>query len=91
MDPVFTAKISRRNTRMMLPHYPNDLFVRKSALPNRLSPQNENRLTFNRGPFRGAGQNLFNLNLPRKGIEKISKRAVGISVMKLSDHVRFAK
>ncbi|AZB66401.1 hypothetical protein EBL87_21975 (plasmid) [Cereibacter sphaeroides] len=34
----------------------NDLLFAETAFPHRLSPRLENRLTSNRGLFRGAGQ-----------------------------------
>ncbi|THD73234.1 hypothetical protein E7681_11055 [Thalassobius vesicularis] len=39
----------------------NDLFLAETASLHRLSPSSENRLTSNRGLFRGAGQHLRRL------------------------------
>jgi hypothetical protein len=41
---------------MVLLQNSDNLFLGKSALPHRLCPQVENRLTFKRGQFLGAGQ-----------------------------------
>jgi hypothetical protein len=43
---------------MVLFQNPDNLFLCKSALLHRPSPFPENRLTFNRGQFRGAGHLL---------------------------------
>ena len=62
-DAVLAAQINRRKSGVMLLQYPDNLFVRKSTLPHRLSPQFENRLTFKRGQFWGAGHSIHGIQV----------------------------
>ena len=53
---MLAAQILRAEPGLVLLQYANDLFFAEPASLHRLSPQLENRLTSNRGLFRGAGQ-----------------------------------
>jgi regulator of RNase E activity RraB len=54
---------------------PDDLFLGKPAASHRLSPSSGNRLTSNRGTFRGAGHGDVLRGLQHKGVdlEKLRK------------------
>jgi|GEM_PF-6010562 len=55
---MLAAKLLRAKPSLMLLQNANDLFFAETASLHRLSPQLENRLTSNRGVFRGAGHQL---------------------------------
>ncbi|MHA7877291.1 hypothetical protein, partial [Roseivivax sp.] len=54
----------------------NDLLFAETAFPHRLSPRLENRLTSNRGFFRGAGQKTRELQEFSRNIENFLDRGV---------------
>jgi len=52
---MFAAQLLRTQPGLVLLQNATDLFFAETASLHRLSPQLENRLTSNRGLFRGAG------------------------------------
>ena len=55
-DAVLPAELFGAHPGLVLLQDANDLLFAETALPHRLSPRLENRLTSNRGLFWGAGQ-----------------------------------
>lgn len=55
-DPMLATQLLRAKPSLMLFQITNDLFFAETASLHCLSHQLENRLTSNRGLFRGAGQ-----------------------------------
>ena len=55
-DAVLPAQFIRPHSGLVLLQDANDLLFAETAFPHRLSPRLENRLTSNRGLFRGARQ-----------------------------------
>src|SRR6056297_1312100 len=65
-NPVLAAQILCAQPSLVLLQNANDLFFAETASLHRLSPSVENRLTSNRGLFRGAGHRW----LPRHTTQK---------------------
>ncbi|MBB93484.1 MAG: hypothetical protein CML68_02600 [Rhodobacteraceae bacterium] len=53
---MLSAELLGADPCLVLLQDANDLLFAETAFPHRLSPRLENRLTSNRGLFRGAGQ-----------------------------------
>ena len=61
-DAMLPAQLLGTHAGLVLPQNANDLLFAETAFPHRLSPRLENRLTSNRGLFRGAGQKYWKDN-----------------------------
>lgn len=79
-DAMFPAELLGAYPGLVLFQNANDLLFAETAFPHRLSPRLENRLTSNRGLFRGAGH--------ARRIKEKHERELAMEVARQEDSAR---